>query len=283
MHAHERMLVHKMRPLHIAWLGALLLLLFSPSIASAEQSSSCGRAERATAPDGSTVIAVATFGSSSDRHLRIARTSADGTLDPSFGSANGTDRLDALLPPVDEAHVAVQTDGNVVVALTVTGMGGHGEGVVLRLKPDGTLDTSFGERGFAHYAPPSGAHQIAIEKSTGDILVAGDAHGASVIARYRSSGALDASFGDGGIVRLAGSPRAIGFHVDLDGRIVYAANDGGVTLRRLEANGLVDERLTGDEDDASRALEGVLEATSSSQTTVVEDEAGHLVGVGPLS
>lgn len=73
----------------------------------------------------------------------VARLTADGALDPSFGG-NGSVSLGAVTP-FSVTSVALQGDGKILVG------GGNGTGgvVVFRLLPDGTPDASFGDNGIA--------------------------------------------------------------------------------------------------------------------------------------
>ena len=70
----------------------------------------------------------------------------DGTLDASFGSGGESDF--GTMAPV---ALAFQPSGQIVViGVTVNAAGGQGPSVLTRLNADGSLDTGFGQGGFAY-------------------------------------------------------------------------------------------------------------------------------------
>jgi uncharacterized delta-60 repeat protein len=131
-----------------------------------------------------------------------------------------------------------------------------------RYNPNGTLDTSFGSNGTVTTAIPksvSAARAVAIQ-SDGKILAAGSfattkvpAH-AFALERYTTSGSLDQSFGNAGIVTLhftgtgstASYDDAIAIALQSDGKIVLAGTTNGtsgnndIALARYNANGSLD-------------------------------------------
>ncbi|MBI5278494.1 MAG: hypothetical protein HY854_18795 [Burkholderiales bacterium] len=105
-------------------------------------------------------------------------------------------------------ELAVQPDGKVLIA----GMGNFnqsgygGDFAMARVNPDGSLDTGFGAGGIVVTdlgGGRAGATEVVLQDD-GRIVLGGMTDGASrdfAMARYTSSGALDSSFGSGGIVR----------------------------------------------------------------------------------
>jgi uncharacterized delta-60 repeat protein len=104
--------------------------------------------------------------------------------------------------------VRIQADGRIVVA------GARGVGTtasvfrIARYLPTGVLDTTFGGTGIVQIQlSNSNARSVAIQ-ADGKILIAGDAAGSAgvnapkdvAIARLNANGALDATFGTGGVV-----------------------------------------------------------------------------------
>jgi uncharacterized delta-60 repeat protein len=110
---------------------------------------------------------------------------AEVGLDPTFGTGSGT-----VMTDINSNHyqnfanaVALQPDGKIVAV-------GHSSAdfAVVRYKPDGSLDASFGSGGQVT-TPVNGfseAHAVAIQ-SDGKIVVAGDTNGFGV-ARYIGAG-----------------------------------------------------------------------------------------------
>ncbi len=176
-------------------------------------------------PDGKIVIAGETAGD-----MAIVRYNTDGSLDTSFG---GTGKVKTYLISgyADSAKaLRIQSDGKMVIA----GRGGSGGNFALiRLNPDGSLDTSFGSNGKVitdlgrHYEM---AYALGIQ-SDGKIVVAGDGDGDFAIVRYHTTGSIDTSFGGTGIVITDmgndSAEAAYALAIQSDGRIVVAGTSGG--------------------------------------------------------
>jgi uncharacterized delta-60 repeat protein len=99
----------------------------------------------ALGPDGAILVAGTTIGAGGDRDLLLARYTADGTLDPSFGRGG---ILTTDLGDGDDfgESLVVDADGRIVVAGRATSP------TILdlaleRVRPDGTLDDGFGAHG----------------------------------------------------------------------------------------------------------------------------------------
>ena len=128
---------------------------------------------------------------------------------PGFGDARG---------------VAIQSDGKLVL------VGYAGQNLaMLRLNPNGSLDTSFGTGGkvFTDVNPGQDiAHKVVIQPD-GKIVVVGYSQSSGTsyqqfVARYNKFGMLDASFGVGGIVRTLIS----GY--DTEGASIVLQTDGKI-------------------------------------------------------
>jgi uncharacterized delta-60 repeat protein len=139
--------------------------------------------------DGGIVVAGESGG-----EVTLARFKPNGGLDTSFGA----DGLVTTTPSSGWSvayAVAVQPDGRIVVA------GRAGGGVLLaRYEPSGDLDPAFGESGLitADFAAGTDvAFDVAIQDDR-RIVVAGQAGGAILLARFEPNGSLDTDFGQGG-------------------------------------------------------------------------------------
>ncbi|XXX81481.1 hypothetical protein WMF30_22245 [Sorangium sp. So ce134] len=169
-------------------------------------------------------------GASAD--VALARYTEDGSLDPGFGDG-GKSLLDLGGDEVIRDGV-VARDGRIVAV-------GQRDGrlLIARATADGALDTSFARPlGYRTVAPgPSAvegsvAEAVAIDVS-GRIIVVGSVQRGGqrdwIVVRLRRDGALDRSFGDGGVV-VAGDPgvdeRAVAVALSLDGGIVVAGDAG---------------------------------------------------------
>lgn len=163
---------------------------------------------------------------------------AAGDLDPSFGAA-GKVTTDFGVPAQVNAMV-IQSDGKLIVAGFVQLPTGN-DFALARYNPNGSLDTSFGDGGSVA-TDFSGGDDRAIAMSLqpdGKIVVAGQATTPSggidfALARYKSNGGIDPSFGSGGKVTAdfsAREDRILAVVVLPDGRIVAggtATNSAGV-------------------------------------------------------
>jgi uncharacterized delta-60 repeat protein len=141
--------------------------------------------------------------------LFLARLDRNGELDRSFGAkGNGTVAINAGIKGCcpSAASLAVQRDGRILV------QGNYGL-ILARFKADGTLDRSFGRRGFAGHGVAGSSvegYDMALQ-GDGRIVVAGfearvapNRHIFTVAstARYLPSGKPDSSFGIDGVQAL---------------------------------------------------------------------------------
>src|SRR6266571_4216451 len=199
----------------------------------------------------------------------VIRYNADGTRDSTFGS-NGI--TVTSLPSTDATAFAatLQADGKLLVAGRSCASSGVTGFLLLRYHTDistgtpGTLDTAGfnSPLGYVVTPIPSGTKTSAnaVAVSGTNILVAGHSKiggkFAIALAQYTSSGALDSTFGSGGIVTTPiGSldADAAALAVQVDGKIVAAGLAGSaftnvwdVALLRYNANGSLDtDPITG--------------------------------------
>ncbi|HEX8689717.1 MAG TPA: hypothetical protein VF729_05695 [Solirubrobacterales bacterium] len=140
----------------------------------------------------------------------VRRLAPNGAPDPSFGKQG----VSAAVPfSVD--RVAVDAEGRILVAgfavssHCIKGPAPRYELAVARLNADGTLDSGFGSDGVVHVG---GEGEPGATRATG--LVVGDdgrilVAGTRSLLRLSADGALDPSFGQGGIVETVDSPKAL--------------------------------------------------------------------------
>ncbi len=185
-----------------------------------------------------------------------------GFLDPDFGNGGhviipitGTNQI--------ARDVAIQPDGKLIIAgYDKWGTSDH-DAILARVNPDGSLDGTFGAGGIVTTALSAGddaIYAIALQ-SDGKIVAAGltKEGGRSVAAlmRYRSNGALDADFGNNGVVTASLQP-AESFFLSVavldDGRIVAggtvappaaSSSPRAFLLARYRPNGAPDPSLGG--------------------------------------
>jgi uncharacterized delta-60 repeat protein len=200
----------------------------------------------------------------------ITRLNEDGTTDMSF-AVNGIFRYSPP-PPYPSSgwrfvnDLATQSDGRIVVALRLYPGTPGNVGAVMRLTTSGALDTSFGSGGMTTFQWVAGeANSPRSLTILGDdsIVVGGGAYslansslGRPAVARFTRDGALDSTFGIGGLVSLAQPPFGgvwLGPIVDSAGSVSlggikydsadYGGGPGVGEILRLQSNGAVDTRF----------------------------------------
>jgi uncharacterized delta-60 repeat protein len=208
---------------------------------------------------GIIVQTVTTLGGT-DWDLVVARYTADGQLDASFGPG-GHVALD--LDGGENDHlgaIAVQPDGRIVLAGTA-----DDQLALVRLAPDGQLDPSFG-RGGVSIAGPAARSSVGeglVVGPDGAIVVVGSAKTSGsfwdmVVVRFDALGLMDSAFGPGGVAILSlghtgGRTNGLGGAVDLmpDGRIVATGSvdrtrrDYDFHVARLLPDGSLDPSFAG--------------------------------------
>lgn len=230
--------------------GALDRSFGAEGLAGAAASGASGVAVQ---PDGkAVVVGYSNWGSSPDLNHKysatITRLHPDGSRDRDFGSIE--------LHSVSAARdVAIQRDGGIVV-VGIEVAYSRSIGAVIRLKPNGKVDRSFGRRGrVSIFVPPQSGSAAdvsdVIALPDGRLLVTGAIEGRILVARLLPDGSPDPSFGGGdGRVAAQFTPRqcacSAGHAVRLqsDGRIVILAHDDwrgrAVVVTRFHPDGRLD-------------------------------------------
>jgi uncharacterized delta-60 repeat protein len=189
-----------------------------------------------------------------------------GDLDLSFG-IDGTVATDLGNNLNDSATaVAVQPDGKVLAAGYVSTASAGREFAVIRLNPNGTLDTTFANGGRLSFnfnsANRDDIARAIVVQPDGRIVVAGEADVSGfgnfdiVLARLNGDGTFDTGFGSGGKVttNLPNSRPDYGRALALqpDGKILVAGYSNRPTtgddfvVARYNANGSLDTTFDGD-------------------------------------
>ena len=209
--------------------------------------------------DGKLIVVGTSF--TTPASIVVIRYNVDGTRDSTFGTGGITV---TSLPSADASAFAatLQADGKLLVAGRNCPLSGSSSFLLLRYNTagapgiPGTLDAGFGSGGIVTTGIPLGVSNVAnaVAVSGTNILVAGHSKigGRFVIAlaQYTSSGALDSTFGSGGIVTTpvgALDADAAALVVQGDGKIVAAGLAGNamsqiwdVALLRYNTDGTLD-------------------------------------------
>jgi len=216
-------------------------------------------------PDGK-LLTAGTVNFPNNSEFNAARYNADGTLDTSFGSGGlatvgfkhggGVARAAAVQPG---------SGGKILLAGSAAGSRSAQFGVV-RLNPNGTLDTTFGGKtggGTVTAGPSASYNNVAysmamLPDGSGKFVLAGlttqvsNAVGPISLARFNADGTLDTTFGNNGTVLSTvsglaggGSPyrHFINVAVDTGGRIMVAGispNARHFLVARFTPNGSLD-------------------------------------------
>lgn len=222
-------------------------------------------------------------------HTKVLRYLADGKLDAGFGSAGVLTLPD--MPAGNEFYgvaVAIDALDRMVIAGQVkdAGTGEYRLGVV-RLTPDGAVDTTFGSGGWVDltvgtdgYVAP---HAVSIA-GDGSIYVAGytihSGQSAVALAALDASGASQAGFGTGGVVVDQPDGRsfgASGMALTAAGLVLVGGDADGPVVVRYTTTGTVDPSFDGGH--VLVMAPGGAYARGSAQA-IVEQADGRLVTAG---
>ena len=158
------------------------------------------------------IIAVGNF----DNHIAIARYTAAGILDSTFGTGG------IFKPSITGASstiaydVSLDASSNIIVAGSAL-ISGTNESLLMRLTPSGAFDTSFNTVGYVTQAISGGSEFFTTTLQFNQLILAGGyAIGTLTnqisLARYLNSGAIDTSYGTNGIA------------LTTDGNVAYASS-----------------------------------------------------------
>ena len=190
-------------------------------------------------PDGK-ILAVGTY-QFNDSGFVLVRYNIDGALDSSFGN------IGKVVTPFGPGHggrsysLAIQSDGKIVVGGTYAGFASF---ALVRYKPNGTIDSSFGNNGFTftQFGTLSIVFRILI-KPDGKILAGGyirNNDSSLSVLQYTSQGLLDSTFGINGIAKTPkfSSPVYNVYSISLqnDLKIIVSGNE----VFRFMPNGSID-------------------------------------------
>ena len=230
------------------------------------------------------------------RIFALARYNKDGSLDSTFGG--GTGWVLTAFPNGSAAanSVAVDGSGNIIVAgYAPDPTSGNTDFAVARYKSNGTLDTAFGG-GAVLTAFANGSAEVdgVTVESSGNVVVAGYAPDPTsgdtdfAVARYKSTGVLDTSFGSGTGKTLTpfsnGNAEASSVVEDGSGNIVVAgfAVDASASqdlaLARYKTNGALDTAFGGSGTGSVLTPAGA--ASNAAATGVVMDGSGNILVAG---
>lgn len=176
------------------------------------------------------------------------RYTADGELDPSFGSGGIVTTEVGSGVSISNA-VVVQPDGYIIVAGLAYGQGTYQDLAAVRYAPDGTLDTDFGTNGYLLHALTTGPDNClaAWLRSDGKLILVGYHYlnmGSMIVTQFDANGVIDPGFGNNGSAVPPTDAPYEARSVDLlpDGRIVVCGGNylTGMALAVFNPDGTPD-------------------------------------------
>lgn len=202
-------------------------------------------------PDGKIVVVGDARTVFTNNVFGIARLNPDGSHDSSF------DGDGQKFVPVGGSNdiafsVALQPDGKIVAAgQAYAGSGFTYDFAVVRLNPDGSLDSTFGDGGkvTTDFGKDDIGSKVLIQPDGKIVVIGYSINDRFALARYLPDGSLDPTFGTGGKVLTSyGEPRFLAFSGLLlpDGKILAVGDIAGTrnsdfALVRYNPDGTVDQ------------------------------------------
>lgn len=211
------------------------------------------------------------------RYCFIRRYTPNGTLDTTFGQSPISTGFVQTNPDFSPRAALLDATDRLVIAGFTTNSGGPLAPAVVRLLPDGTLDTSFGTQGLAVSRTPANGWATGIaQQADGKIVMTVN----GFVWRVDANGQPDTSFGTAGI-----APVNLGLHMPIkpvvqrDGKIIIIGGASGYpacdfSITRVNSNGVAD---------SSFATNGLLtfdEAPADVFRDALLQPDGRLVAVG---
>lgn len=216
-------------------------------------------------PDGKIVMVANRWDGPATTRISAVRFRPDGVIDRTFGADGVTTVPIGAIDDRDSASdVALQADGRVVISgSNWDGLMSEGDGVIVRLTADGSLDPSFGQQGAAIVESSglgTGLDSMSID-ARGRIVAAGARHpvigqSQTLVARFRPNGSPDRSFDGDGVVSRSFSVDDVyarRVEVQSDGRLVVVSEISGgrpgeptLVVSRFQGDGALDRTFDGD-------------------------------------
>jgi uncharacterized delta-60 repeat protein len=208
--------------------------------------------------NGKIVVAGDTTGCG-DIDFALARYNTDGSLDSTF---SGDGRVCTGFGEWEWANaIAIQTDGEIVAggssydSIPCGFDGCYRDFALARYNPNGSLDTTFSGDGkvLTGLGGDDSARGLAIQDD-GRIIAAGDNGGDFALARYKTNGSLDGSFGGDGKIStdFGGYDYGQAVAIQADGKIVVAgmysnSGNGDFALARYNTDGSLNPSFSPDD------------------------------------
>lgn len=152
----------------------------------------------------------------------VVRLLANGSLDATFGT-NGKRVIDFGGTADEPTAIGIDGTGNIYLAGKTNAGAGGGNFVAVKLSSNGTPDAGFGTAGVATVdigGKADAAYDFAPD-STGRLVLAGVSGTDFALARLKTDGTLDTTFGTGGT-------KTVSFGAASEARVVFVASDNTI-------------------------------------------------------
>ena len=217
--------------------------------------------------------------------LAVARYNEDGSLDATFGNGGIVTVLNGTA--AGRAYgLALQSDGKIVLAGYFWPGYMQDSLAVVRLNPNGSLDSTFNGTGkYIYPGPRSVGSDVAIQpvgpagNSEERIVIAGqmiNSQGAlkATLWRLTPDGQLDTSFAGSGVIQVPNGTLYAALAVDSSNRVIAVGEVGGMGMARYDQSGNLDP---------SFGTGGVVTAApgNGSAEGIVIRPDGYILVVGP--
>jgi len=200
-------------------------------------------------PDGRAIVTGRAYVSGAHAFGTV-RLLANGTPDTSFGT--GGESVYQVGGDYGAFDADLAPDGDIIVAgVGIGGTSGDNDLTVMRLDPNGVLDTTFKDSGFAWLDGGSDEYGRALDVAPdGAMAMAGDDGTDAVVGLFQADGSPDPDFGTNGVVTLdlgGFGDTAAAVALEPDGDVLVAGTDGSAAIVvRLEPDGSPDTSFAGD-------------------------------------
>lgn len=182
----------------------------------------------------------------SEAQLTVWRYGADGVVDSGFGNGGYVQVPEINDPMAISCQPELQSNGSLIEGCQV---GAADTWTIVRLKPDGSVDTGFGSGGFLSGDANNVLSGLALSPDGGFVIselnVSGSTHPTD-LRRFLADGSLDSGFNGGsplgfGLNSTSNNTRPVPLAVQPDGKIVGSISNGlSLDVIRLLPDGSID-------------------------------------------
>lgn len=206
-------------------------------------------------PNGQVLVVYNPFGNG---HVYIRRLQNNGTVDNTYGSSG---KLSIQVASATTTIKGTYLKQDTLYVCGSTGTGSNTYAFVAKVKPDGSLDASFGNGGISSYSNFYTFNQLIPEPNSDKLLIAG-MKGVSTasITRFHASGYMDGNFGNLGSTNVNSSGTGVYYEIrdlktDQNNNIVitgkYYTTQGSniftqLTVMRFTPSGALDNSFDSD-------------------------------------